>query len=119
MTGLVKAQVIIYVREMENSLKFYRDGLGFVVSYPVDGQLNEHWMTLDAGGLSLALHGGSSGELGSDAPGLSFIVEDLESVLAEVRSRGLEFSDPVNPHPGVVFSTGSDPDGHTVTLNQA
>ncbi len=119
MIGLKQTQIILYVKNMESSLEFYRNGLGLELTYPNDGSFNEHWMTLGAAGTSIALHGGSDGDIGKHAPGLSFVVTDLDAVLNELRTKGLSFSDPINPHPGVVFSTGIDPDGHAITLNQA
>lgn len=118
MDGLMKAQVILYVGDMETSVAFYRDVLGLRVVWPVDGSVDAHWTVVGAAGTEIALHGGREGEVGEDAPGLSFVVRDLGSVLALVRERGGCFGDAVNPHPGVVFSVGHDPDGHVVTLKQ-
>lgn len=119
MVGIQKTQVILYVRDMGRAVGFYRDVLGFGVVFPEGEDLSgESWVVLEAAGTGVALHGGRSVEVGADTPELSFVVLDLEAALAEVRGNGGEFGDPIEPHPGVVFSVGRDPDGHVVTLKQ-
>lgn len=114
MKGLTqKAQIILYVSDMNRAVKFWRDEMGLPLTSPGNTEdfAEEHWVTLDAQGLEIAVHpGGAEGD--KDSPAFSLFVEDLAGALADIESRGVWHSGVQNPYPGVVFAAVSDPDGH-------
>lgn len=119
MNGLKQARIILYTADMAKAVAYYRDTLGLPIVWPeVDDYSGEFWVTLDAAGTSVALHSGREEPVGKSAPEVSFTVADLDEVLAEVKSRGAEFGEVIEPHPGVIFCSGYDPDGHRVVLQQ-
>ncbi|MCB0826933.1 MAG: VOC family protein [Armatimonadetes bacterium] len=114
-------QIILYVKDMAASVDFYRNKLGLEVTYPHhDGSLElEHWVTLDAGGASLALHAGGDAVDSPHWPAVSLIFDDLEQAVRDAMDRGADVGNIQEPHPGVLFATTSDPSGTVVFLKQA
>jgi catechol 2,3-dioxygenase-like lactoylglutathione lyase family enzyme len=114
MKGLLsRAQIILYVSDMNRAVKFWRDEMGLALTSHKDTEdfAEEHWVTLDAQGCEIALHpGGAEGD--KDSPAFSLFVQDLEAALAEIEGRGVQHSGVQNPYPGVTFAAVSDPDGH-------
>ena len=53
-------QVILVANNVGRLTKFYRDALGFAVTYPESSQdlAKEAWVTLGSGSCQLAIHGG-------------------------------------------------------------
>ena len=103
------------VREMERSVKFYRDTLGLEMA----GKPGE--VTLfKAGPVLLALNGpmgrGSAGNLSGSAE-IIFPVESVTFAYRAFASRGCEFrAEPHELFPGTWGATLADPDGHLLTL---
>ena len=114
-------QVILYVSEMKRSVEFYQDRLGLPVTYPGPAaNLDEaHWVTLDAGGFSLALHSGGTPNRDTLAPAVVFLVENLDKAYEDVMVHGVKLSEIAEPHPGTRLCHGTDPDGHTYFIKQA
>ena len=109
-------EVIIYVQDMEAQVAFYRDVLGFGVAYPVDGSVNEWWMTLQTGACTLALHGGGDGDFGKSAPKFVFASHDLDSDRATLIARAVKVSEIREPAPGVRVFDAWDPEGNVFSL---
>ena len=105
-------QVVPFLRvtDMERSLRYYLDGLGFTMKlrWIDDGKLR--WCWLDLGGASLMLQ-----ELTKPAAAvgisLSFICEDALALYREFTSRGIECSEPEVGN-GMWVTGTSDPDGY-------
>lgn len=120
MSKVLRTQLILYVRSVADSLRFYRDCLGFAVTFPTyeTDLTSEHWLTLDAGGTSLALHAGGDPNPGQSSPALSFYVTDLRAFRDELTTQGVVVSEIVEPHPGVLLCDTRDPDGNVVFFKQ-
>ena len=114
--GLV--QVILFVRDMEQQVQFYRDQLGMPVLQPegLRDYRSEFWVTLDAGACVLALHGGGAGRQGEDAPKLVFGVRDMEAVREVLLGRGVHLTDVRAVAPGIQICDGRDPEGNAFSL---
>ena len=109
----------LHVSSMERSVRYYVDGLGFTMKnkWVVDGKLRWCWLTL--GGAALMLQefptdGHDSwvpvGEVG-EGVSLYFICENALAIYHEVRTRGIEASEPQVGN--AMWVTGlSDPDGY-------
>jgi len=107
------------VSDMERSIRYYIDGLGFSMthSWIVEGKLRWCWLAL--GGAALMLQefwkdghhpGQPEGKLGQGVS-LNFQCEDALAIYHAVRSRGIEASEPQVGN--ALWVTGlSDPDGY-------
>lgn len=115
-TGLI--EIIVYVADMDAQVQFYRDVFGLNVTYPMglDSYAGEFWVTLDAGSVVLALHGGGQGRLGADTPKIVFGVEDIQAARAELVEKGVNLDEVRSAAPGVWVCDGRDPEGNPFSL---
>jgi lactoylglutathione lyase len=114
-------QVVPFFRvtDMQRSVRFYRDALGFSMKHQwvVDGKLRWCWLTL--GGASLMLQEFVKQAQGSMAPeqrvglgvSLSFQCEDALAIYREVTSRGVQAAEPFVGN-SMWVTMLSDPDGY-------
>lgn len=111
------------VSDMERSLRYYLDGLAFTMknTWVVDGKVR--WCWLERGGAALMLQefakeGHDSwrpqGKVG-DGVSLWFICEDAIAIYDEIRSRGIEASEPQVGN-GMWCTTLADPDGYRINF---
>jgi catechol 2,3-dioxygenase-like lactoylglutathione lyase family enzyme len=107
------------VHEMERSIRYYIDGLGFTMKHQwvVEGKLR--WCWLELGGAALMLqefwregHHAfvPTGKLGEGAS-LNFQCEDAIAIYHEFKSRGIEASEPQVGN-GLWVTGLTDPDGY-------
>ncbi|MFZ1133775.1 MAG: VOC family protein [Candidatus Korobacteraceae bacterium] len=127
-TGANLKQVVPFlgVTDMERSLRFYVDGLAFVLKNKWEPEGKIRWCWLTRGGASLMLqefvkdgHGGRrpDGVLGQGV-NLCFQCEDAIALYREFRSRGLEAREPFVGNS--MWVTGiSDPDGYKLDFESA
>ncbi|MCB8975939.1 MAG: VOC family protein [Ardenticatenaceae bacterium] len=115
-TGLI--EIIVYVADMESQVRFYRDVFGLAVTYPtgLDSYADQFWVTLDAGGAVLALHGGGQGRLGADTPKIVFGVADIHAARAELVAKGVSVAEIRAAAPGVWVCDGHDPEGNPFSI---
>lgn len=113
-------QVSLYVSDMARSVEFYRDKLGLTVTYS-DGEdfAGQFWVTLGDEGCSLALHSGGAGQTADLTPAISFMSDDVEGARSSLIAKGVKLSEIEEPHPGVKFCSGQDPDGHRFFIHIA
>jgi catechol 2,3-dioxygenase-like lactoylglutathione lyase family enzyme len=114
-------QVVPFFRvsDMQRSVAFYRDALGFSMKHQwvVGGELRWCWLTL--GGASLMLQEFAKQGQGSTAPeqkvglgvSLCFQCEDALAIYREVTSRDVQASEPFVGN-SMWVTTLSDPDGY-------
>jgi lactoylglutathione lyase len=107
--------VFLYVTDMEQSLRFYRDLLGI----PLDIDPHEDgWAeTMLPGGVRFALHRTHDGvgELGSGTVRLNFEVEGIDAAAERLRAAGVEVSEVEHESWGSACAL-VDPDGYRVGL---
>lgn len=107
--------VTVMVADMEKAVQFYVGTLGLKLQQETDG----HFAQIEAPGLTIGLlhlageHGAPPAASGSMSIG--FEVEQLESVIGALKSRGAEFHDYVEGQAAQVVYF-SDPDGNTLYL---
>ena len=112
-------QVIIVAWNVKRQAEFYRDVVGFKVTYPspVTDLEHDNWIAFDAGGVTLAIHGG--GDIrGSSAVILSIKVEDLEFTYWDLKKRGVDIQPPREVSPGVRAAKARDPEGNILSFEQ-
>lgn len=119
-TAPTVGMLVIYVTEMERSIRFYRDGLGFALQ-------NESpaWSELDAGGITLALHitenpGEEHGFMSAGRADLQVTVANLDATRERLLSHGLDVNEPMLMEDiNLRVVQVRDPDGLDITLSAA
>ena len=111
-------EIILYVKDMESQVEFYRDLLQLSVEYPsgCDSYRDEYWVVFDTGDCKLALHGGGEGNMGKDAPKFVFNVDDLKAARERLSLQGVSVGEIRSPAPGVEVVDGEDPEGNVFSL---
>jgi lactoylglutathione lyase len=117
--NLTQVVPFLGVIDIERSLRFYLDGLGFALKNKWEPEGRIRWCWLTRGGASLMLqefvkegHGGRrpDGMLGQGVS-LCFQCEDAVALYREFLSRGLEASEPCVGN-NMWVTVISDPDGY-------
>lgn len=105
--------VMLMVKDVQATAKFYADGLGLPIRMSSPG-----WAELDANGTTIALHAAGEGVEGSNSPILSFHVTDVQDTLTKLESLGAKLEGRVRePSFGKVAAVRT-PDGHLLSLLQ-
>jgi len=113
---------MVIVTDMERSVRFYRDTLGLKLRFQ-----SPDWTEFDAGGTTLALHGGG---VPAPPPGkepyagrasIGFNVENLDKVFEELKSKGAKIIMPPTQREGegIRLAVILDPDGLPVSFAQS
>lgn len=113
---------MVMVSDMERSIRFYRDALGFRVRFQ-----SEFWTEFESGGTTLALHGGAVAATGSHGQGreipagtvhLGFSVANISDAVGTLRSRGVRFvmEPTLQEQEGITLAVFLDPDGTPITI---
>jgi lactoylglutathione lyase len=117
--NLTQVVPFLGVTDMERSIRFYVDGLGFTMRSKWEPEGRIRWCWLTRGGASLMLqefvkegHGGRrpEGVLGQGVS-LSFQCEDAVALYREFRSRGIEANEPFVGN-SMWVTVLRDPDGY-------
>jgi catechol 2,3-dioxygenase-like lactoylglutathione lyase family enzyme len=111
---------MIYSRDIQQSLGFYRDLLGFEVLEEFRGGPRLVYARLKApiGDATIALH--LTDALNTGGIRLYFETEDLEGFCRDLEAKGAKFSKPPAVMPwGWKHAYLDDPDGHEVSLYTA
>lgn len=108
-----QAVPFLHVSSMVQSVRYYVDGLGFTMKHKwvVDGKLRWCWLAL--GGAALMLQEFAQPPVANAGEGVSlyFICADALAIYHEVKSRGIEASEPQVGN-GMWVTGLSDPDGY-------
>ena len=111
-------EVILYVSDMDRSVRFWRDIFGFDVTFPagLDDYTGQFWVVLDAKSCSLILHGGGGQQIGADAATISFWTEDINAARDHLLQHGVKVGEVRHPVPTSSVIDGFDPDGHRFSV---
>jgi predicted enzyme related to lactoylglutathione lyase len=119
------AKVVVPVDDQERAKEFWTEGAGFDVSFD-ETYGDERWIEVrpPSGAPVLVLSPRSEGQARPDVPEMLphspifFTCDDIQATYAEMRERGVEFSEPpVEQHFGW-WALFSDPDGTRYALGQ-
>ena len=113
------AYPLLYAGNIERSLAFYRDQLGFTLAerWAPDGELR--WCSLILDDARIMLQRAEPGDLASLEGGhgdiaLYFLCEDVDRIHERLRERGLDAPAPTNAFYGMRQLTIEDPDGRRI-----
>ncbi|MFI0447933.1 VOC family protein [Actinomadura sp. 6N118] len=111
---------MLYVSDQEESLRFYRDLLGFSVVTDQDMGEGARWLEVAPpdGTTTIALHDAArEGKEPGEGAYLTFACDDVAATVNELRNRGAEVSDPDVQAWGT-FAFVNGPDGHKVQIHK-
>ncbi len=115
--------VIIFVRDQERSLQFYRDALGFRVMVDHTFPDGNRWIEVAPPdgtaqlGLALPLPGADPGRVIGGETRVYFVTEDVNTKYEEWKGRGVRFLfPPKTPEWGGIHTRFEDPDGNVFGL---
>ncbi len=104
---------------MGRALGFYRDGLGFALSYAFPDPDAPAFVTLEVDGGSLGL-AAAEGEVVPGTTAVWAYCDDVDSLVGRLRATGVPVvADPADTDWGERMATVADPDGHLVHLGVA
>jgi uncharacterized glyoxalase superfamily protein PhnB len=110
------AFAILQVSDVERSLRFYRDQLGYEVTYtfPDDGE--PQFVSLDVGGSKLGL-GAAAGPVEAGSTAIWGYTDDVDATFASLVEAGAPVvAEPADMPWGERVASVSDPDGYTIHL---
>ena len=115
--GLI--EVILYVKDMNKMVQFYRDVLDLRLTDPtLINPADENWVTFETGNCLLALHSGGKGDVGTDAPRIVFRVQDIKSARFQLLEAGITVGEIQSPTPGIAVCDARDPEGNSFSIEE-
>jgi catechol 2,3-dioxygenase-like lactoylglutathione lyase family enzyme len=113
--------VVVPVCDVERSIRFYRDQLGFTLDHDTAaGEMRFVQLTPPGSGCSIVI--------GSDIPqaepgsyrGLQLVVADIATAHAQLVERGVDVSEvqQIDPRDGGTLCNFADPDGNTWVVQE-
>jgi predicted enzyme related to lactoylglutathione lyase len=106
------ARTILFVRDMDLALAFYRDVLGLAPAYDPTPE----WAELSAKPIALCLHGGRASDRPTDDLCIVYFrVDDFDAACERLRGAGVRVAVHETPH-GVRLAIFHDPDGNALGL---
>jgi catechol 2,3-dioxygenase-like lactoylglutathione lyase family enzyme len=103
-------RIILFTRNMQAMLAFYRDALGLPLVTNEDG-----FKEFDAGGCRIALHNGPS-EVGARPPKLVFYSDSVAATRETLLARGVKLGK-VLSQAGLIRCEAKDPDGNSLQIS--
>ena len=105
--------IMIVVKDMERSVAFYRDVLGFDLLFK-----QNNWSQFDAGNILIGLHPEGEEVKVSPTSGCTFgiYVEDITKVASELKRRGGRFGIEPREEPFGRWGLLRDPDGYGIQI---
>ena len=110
---------ILQVSDLGRSLGFYRDLLGFELTYAFPSEDEPQFVSLALTGGKLGL-GGSPGPVQSGSTSIWLYTDDVDDAVADLRAAGVEVvAEPEGQPWGERVASGADPDGFVVHIGAA
>jgi lactoylglutathione lyase len=107
---------ILQVADLRRSLSFYRDLLGFVVTYSFPSEDDPQFVSLDIDGGKLGL-GATTEAVQSASTALWLYTDDVDGAVADLRTAGVRVvAEPADQAWGERVASVVDPDGYVVHI---
>ncbi len=108
--------VILFVKDFQKALVFYRDKLGLT---PSSGEApHEEFSSFAVGSVEFSIHGGYKGRKGGPID-IHFLTKDIREEVKRLKENGVSFTRDVEKMPwGAYQATFLDPDGNELELYQ-
>ena len=125
-SNVKQAVPFFMVEDMQKSLRFYVDGLGFEIKHRWEPDGNLRWCWMRLGDTSLMLQefwkeghhsGRPDGKLGQGVS-ICFVCEDALAIYRDIKSRGIESKTPFVGNAMWVVSV-TDPDGYRLDFESS
>jgi len=115
---LRQLQPLLTVQDIQRSIAFYRDQLGFNLKGQAENEGEVFWCSMERDGVTIMLQQ----EEDEDGPaegrgrGVSFyfLCEDADAIYAELLSRGLKLAPPAVAYYGMKQVVVPEPDGYSL-----
>ena len=106
----------IGVRELERSVAFYRDVLGFELLF---SEPSFHYARFSVDGFTFAMAAGGDQPQGDKHTGVGLVVEDVDAAYEELKAKGVRFPMAPSKQPwGGYMAMFADPDGNLFYLDK-
>ena len=112
-----EANVTLLVKDMDKAVRFYTDILGLKLKAKYGNQFAQ----VEAPGVIIALHPAIEGRMqsgSSETISIGFSVSDLDTAMADLKSKGVQFSRTADDNQ-VRLAFFGDPDGNPLYLSQS
>lgn len=107
--------VTIFVNNMDKAVRFYTEVLQLKLQY----RAGDHWAQIATEGLTIGLHPSSkenpAGKPGSVTIGFNLNMP-IESVVADLKSKGVEFQGGIKEDETLKIAHFTDPDGNPIHI---
>ncbi len=109
---------LLFVQDINRSIEFYRDKIGFKMANQAETRGKVFWCWLERDGAAIMLQ--QAGEEDGPAEGRGsgvvfyFICDDAEAMFAELTSRGLQLKLPKVAYYGMKQLFVPEPDGYSI-----
>lgn len=110
--------VPLSVSDVDRSITFYRDVVGFVLDHDVSPGHGMRVVQLTPPGSSCSISFGVGMGAGAPVTNLHLVVDDLDSVRAGLAANGLDVSPVQDMGGGVRYAFFADPDGNSWALQE-
>jgi glyoxylase I family protein len=114
---------LLAVTDIERSIAFYRDQLGFTVVGDAKNKGRVYWCRLHRGGASIMLQQAEaedgSRELRGRGVALYFVCDDADVAYAELTARGLKLDPPTTACYGMRQVFVPEPDGYSICFESS
>jgi uncharacterized glyoxalase superfamily protein PhnB len=123
MATIVSCTPLLNVEDIEASLRFWRDLVGFEVTYRYEPDGKLMFASLQGGEVKLMLNRrGGDPSFRRARPHyteavFSFAVDSVQALVADLRAKGFDAPDPVAEFYGLDEIVVRDPDGYEVAFN--
>ena len=109
---------LLFVHDIERSVAFYRDGLGFTLARRADAHGKMFWCRLERGVVSIMLQQGTAEDGAAEGRGRGvvfyLICDDADAIYAEFSSRGLRLDPPTVVYYAMKQLVVPEPDGYAL-----
>jgi predicted enzyme related to lactoylglutathione lyase len=111
---VLKTYFMLMAADMDRAVRFYKDAFGLTESFT-----SPEWSELQAGGATVALHGGGTGE--HQQTGLGFDVDDIDAACEAVVAAGGTITVPPRERAGegIKLADVVDTEGNGFSISQS